>query len=60
MYCITLYVCATAVNYTLKNDHGVVGKVSLFKPSYKLGEDVVGLLDLSGATIACLQVTAIT
>ncbi len=48
---------SAAVNYTLKNAHGLVGKVSLFKPSYKLGEDVVGLLDLGGATIACLQVS---
>ncbi len=47
------------VNYTLKNTHGLVGKVSLFKPSYKLGEDIVGLLDLGGATIACLQVSAV-
>ncbi|XP_064390826.1 RAB6A-GEF complex partner protein 2-like [Halichondria panicea] len=47
----------TAMNYTLKNTHGLVGKVSLFKPSYKLGEDIVGLLDLGGATIACLQLS---
>ena len=44
------------MNYTLKNAHGIVGKISLFKPSYKLGEDVMGLVDLTGGTIACLQV----
>ena len=33
-----------------------MGKVSLYKSSYKLGEDVTGTLDLTGATISCLQV----
>ena len=44
------------MNYTLKNQSGVLGKVSLYKSSYKLGEDVTGTLDLSGASISCLQV----
>lgn len=45
------------MNYTLKNAYGIVGRVSLFKPSYKLGEDVTGTFDLSSATVACLQVS---
>ncbi len=44
------------VNYTLKNQNGILGKISLYKASYKLGEDVIGTLDLTSATIACLQV----
>lgn len=44
-------------NYTLKNQNGILGKVSLYKSSYKLGEDVTGTLDLSGATTFCLQVS---
>jgi hypothetical protein len=44
------------VNYTLKNPHGILGRISLFKSSYKLGEDITGALDLTTATIACLQV----
>ena len=52
----TLYMLFV-VNYTLKNQNGVLGKVSLYKASYKLGEDVIGTLDLTSATIACLQVT---
>jgi hypothetical protein len=44
------------VNYTLKNQSGILGRVSLYKSSYKLGEDVTGTIDLGGATISCLQV----
>ena len=47
--------CST-VNYTLKNPHGTLGRISLFKSSYKLGEDITGALDLTTGTIACLQV----
>ena len=44
------------VNYTLKNQSGILGRVSLYKSSYKLGEDVTGTIDLGGASISCLQV----
>lgn len=62
--CIHVCVCAHAhvhivmytVNYTLKNQNGILGRISLYKSSYKLGEDITGTLDLNGATIACLQV----
>ena len=46
----------STVNYTLKNPHGILGRISLFKSSYKLGEDITGALDLTTGTIACLQV----
>ena len=52
-----LYIYFFVVNYTLKNQSGILGRISLYKPSYKLGEDVTGTLDLSGATISCLQVS---
>jgi len=45
----------TTMNYTLKNPSGILGRISLFKPSYKLGEDITGTFDLSSATVACLQ-----
>lgn len=44
------------MNYTLKNQSGILGRVSLYKSSYKLGEDVTGTMDLGGASISCLQV----
>lgn len=44
------------MNYTLKNSSGVLGRISLFKPAYKLGEDITGTFDLSSATLTCLQV----
>ena len=47
------------MNYTLKNPHGILGRISLFKSSYKLGEDITGALDLTTGTIACLQVLGI-
>ena len=46
-----------AVSYTLKVVQGVLGRLTFFKPSYKLGEDVNATFDLSMATISCLQVS---
>ena len=46
-----------SVNYTLKNPNGVIGRLSFFKPSFKVGEDVTGALDLSLATTTGLQVS---
>lgn len=54
---VTLAPFLPPVNYTLKNPRGILGRISLFKPSYKLGEDVTGTFDFSSATIACLQVS---
>ena len=54
---VTIIICLrSTVNYTLKNPHGILGRISLFKSSYKLGEDITGALDLTTGTIACLQV----
>lgn len=51
-----MYFDFITVNYTLKNPHGILGRISMFKSSYKLGEDITGALDLTTGTIACLQV----
>ena len=51
-----MYVVNSTVNYTLKNPHGILGRISLFKSSYKLGEDITGAVDLTTGTVACLQV----
>lgn len=51
-----IYVVNSIVNYTLKNPHGILGRISLFKSSYKLGEDITGAMDLTTGTVACLQV----
>ncbi|CAI8022568.1 RAB6A-GEF complex partner protein 2, partial [Geodia barretti] len=48
----------TSMNYTLKNPSGVIGRLSFFKPSFKVGEDVTGALDLCLATTSCLQISA--
>ena len=32
-----------------------VGKFTLLKHAYKLGEDIVGVFDLVDATVACVQ-----
>ena len=45
-----------AVTYTLKNRHGVVGKLLLFKNLYRLGDSVVVSFDFTAAAVKCLQV----
>ncbi|XP_002740566.1 RAB6A-GEF complex partner protein 2-like [Saccoglossus kowalevskii] len=41
--------------YNITNDQGKVGRFCLFKPAYKIGEDIIATFDFSGATIPCLQ-----
>ncbi|XP_043652329.1 RAB6A-GEF complex partner protein 2 isoform X2 [Drosophila teissieri] len=45
--------------YRISNKHGFVGRFCLFKPAYKLGEDIVGSLDFApGANpqkVRCVQ-----
>lgn len=41
--------------YLISNKRGVVGRFCLFKPSYKLGEDIVGTLDFSCGAVSCVQ-----
>lgn len=41
--------------YLISNKRGVVGRFCLFKPAYKLGEDIVGTLDFSCGIVSCVQ-----
>lgn len=41
--------------YLISNKRGVVGRFCLFKPAYKLGEDIVGTLDFSCRSVPCVQ-----
>lgn len=43
------------MSYTLKSAYGPLGRLSLFKSSYKLGEDIIGSFDFSCDTVTCLQ-----
>lgn len=43
--------------YLISNKRGKVGRFCLFKPAYKLGEDIVGTLDFSCRTVRCVQVS---
>lgn len=43
--------------YVITNRRGKVGRFCLFKPCYKLGEDIVGTLDFSSKTIKCVQLS---
>lgn len=41
--------------YRISNKRGFVGRFCLFKPSYKIGEDIVGSLDFSNCKVRCVQ-----
>ncbi len=43
--------------YLISNKRGRVGRFCLFKPAYKLGEDIVGTLDFTCRTVRCVQVS---
>lgn len=43
--------------YLISNKRGRVGRFCLFKPVYKLGEDIVGTLDFTCRTVRCVQVS---
>lgn len=43
--------------YVITNRRGKVGRFCLFKPCYKLGEDIVGTLDFTCRTIRCVQLS---
>ncbi|KAK9877476.1 hypothetical protein WA026_018585 [Henosepilachna vigintioctopunctata] len=43
--------------YMISNKRGRVARFCLFKPAYKLGEDIVGSLDFSIATVNCMQLS---
>lgn len=42
--------------YNITNGKGKVATFCLFKTTYKLGEDIVGMFDFSSSTIRCVQV----
>ena len=39
----------------MKNSLGRVGRLCLFKTSFRLGEDIMGLFDFSDAVSQCMQ-----
>uniref|UniRef100_W8BZ46 Retrograde Golgi transport protein RGP1 n=1 Tax=Ceratitis capitata TaxID=7213 RepID=W8BZ46_CERCA len=41
--------------YRISNKRGFVGRFCLFKPSYKIGEDIVASLDFSNCEVRCVQ-----
>ncbi|XP_075145867.1 RAB6A-GEF complex partner protein 2 [Haematobia irritans] len=41
--------------YRISNKRGYVGRFCLFKPAYKLGEDIVGSLDFANCKVRCVQ-----
>lgn len=43
--------------YMISNKWGKVARFCLFKSAYKLGEDIVGSLDFTVATVNCMQVS---
>lgn len=43
--------------YIITNRRGRIGRFCLFKPSYKIGEDVIGTLDFSCRTVRCVQLS---
>ena len=44
-----------ATFYDIKNTRGRVGRLCLFKTSYRLGEEVIGLFDFNNAQSQCMQ-----
>ncbi|XP_075416233.1 RAB6A-GEF complex partner protein 2 isoform X2 [Tenrec ecaudatus] len=47
--------CRSLHLYNISDGRGKVGTFGIFKSVYRLGEDVVGTLDLGEGTVACLQ-----
>lgn len=43
--------------YMISNTWGKVARFCLFKPAYKLGEDIIGTFDFTVATVHCMQVS---
>lgn len=43
--------------YIITNRRGKVGRFCLFKPCYKLGEDIVGTLDFTCRSVRCVQLS---
>ncbi|KAJ8029508.1 RAB6A-GEF complex partner protein 2 [Holothuria leucospilota] len=45
--------------YNITNTEGVVARFCLFKPAFKLGEDIIGTIDFSQSTVPCLQYSVV-
>ncbi|XP_050297479.1 RAB6A-GEF complex partner protein 2 [Anthonomus grandis grandis] len=43
--------------YMISNLWGKVARFCLFKPAYKLGEDIIGTFDFTVSTVKCMQVS---
>lgn len=43
--------------YMISNTWGKVARFCLFKSAYKIGEDIIGTLDFTVATVNCMQVS---
>lgn len=43
--------------YMISNTWGKVARFCLFKPAYKLGEDIIGTFDFTIATVTCVQLS---
>lgn len=41
----------------ISNTWGKVARFCLFKPAYKLGEDIIGTFDFTIATVTCVQLS---
>jgi len=46
-----------ADHYNISTSKGKVAKFSIFKHNYKIGDDVIGLMDFSDGTVPCLKVS---
>ena len=43
-------------SYNITNARGKVAKCIMFKQAYKLGEDIIGIMDFADGTVPCVQV----
>lgn len=42
-------------SYNITNSRGKVAKCIMFKQAYKLGEDIIGVMDFTDTTVSCVQ-----
>lgn len=45
--------------YKITNSRGRVVNLSLFKTTFRLGDDIIGILDFSDSSIQCIQVCSV-
>jgi len=44
-------------SYNITNARGRVAKCIMFKTAYKLGEDIIGIMDFTDTNVNCVQVS---